>query len=242
MKILLTVVVCENSADTENALCDGIELLYPDDGEDTKEFLQRAFKIAKGKYSVICDRRFKLADVQSVLNIIDKNTSDMICFQGGAALKTALYRSAVKDSCDAFSCLVLAVLDCKTILKTFDNPFTFHKITARFTEQTAQGVLLSAERFGKVKAKLPKEIYSYAANLLCEKLNFYYLYLMLKIKNGEENYEKLTEFDAKLKAEIVLYLTFEKRFPYGNLNKLRSKNFKINYFTAKKYRKILNLE
>ncbi len=65
MKILLTVVVCGNGADGRSApLYDGIELIYPDGGEGVKDFLSRALKTARGKYTVVLDAKFLFADVQ----------------------------------------------------------------------------------------------------------------------------------------------------------------------------------
>ena len=110
MKILLTVVVCGNGADGRSApLYDGIELIYPDGGEGVKDFLARALKTAKGKYTVVLDTKFLFADVQPLLNIIDKNTADMVCFNGGIALKTAVLKNVVKDCADSFSCRILGV-------------------------------------------------------------------------------------------------------------------------------------
>lgn len=239
MKILLTVVVC---LPTDNAqfkpLYDGIELFYPDKGETEKDFLARSIKSAKGKYTVICDRAFKLADVQSVLNIIDKNTADMVCFTGGTAIKTSILRG-LKDYPDEFACRVSGVLGCKNLLKTDYTPFTFEKEKCAFTDENTAGILRSAALFGKVKSKLNKEIYAYAFNMLCDKLVLYYLYAMLAIKDGSLPAEKLIEFDNKLKAEIVLYLALEKRFTYARLQKLRDKNFKLSWFTARKFAKVL---
>ena len=238
MKILLTVVVCENSSDgRSNTLYDGIELIYPNENESGKDFLARAIKCAKGKYAVICDRKFRFANVQSVLNIIDKNTADMVCFNGNAAFKVSILK-ALKDYSDAYSLRIFAVLGCKTLLKTDYNPFTFEKECGKFTDENTAGLLLSAETFGKVKAKLPKEIYSYAFDAICERLIAYYLHSMLAIYDGEFEADKFIAFDNKLKAEIVLYLALEKRFTYAKLHKLRDKQFKISWLTARKFRKI----
>ncbi len=65
---------------------------------------------------------------------------------------------------------------------------------------------------------------------------------MLAIKCGEVDGEELVKFDGRLKSEIVLYLALEKNFTAAKLSKLRKKNFKISYFTAKKFKKILNIK
>ena len=239
MKILLTIAVCEKCVDENlQPLCDGIEYIYPEDGEPEKDFLARAVKSAKGKFSVVCDRAFALADVQSVLNIIDKNTSDMVCFNGGVAIKTSVLKG-VKDYTDAFSLRFAGITGCKSLLKTVYNPFTLNKKDKAFKQVNVEGLLACAELFVKVKAKLNKEIYSYAFNMLCEKLVIYYVYSMLAIRAGELPAENLIEFDNKLKAEIVLYLALEKRFTYARLQKLRDKGFKISWFTARKFKKVM---
>ena len=239
MKILLTLFVCGNSGQEKpSSLYDGIELIYKDDNESEKDFLGRAAKSAKGKYAVVCENGFKFADVQSLLNIIDKNTADMVCFTGGNAVKVSVLKN-IKDFPDAFSFKLSGVMNCKNLLKTVYSPFNFEKEKCSYCEEKSEGILYSAETFGKVKAKLNKEIYSYAFNMLCEKLTAYYLYAILAIKDGNLQAEKLIEFDNKLKAEIVLYLALEKRFTYAKLQKLRDKQFKISFFTARKFRKAI---
>lgn len=240
MKNLLSVVIFGSAEKQSATLYDGIELLYADEGESEKDFLTRAAKTAKGKYTVICDRAFKFADVQSLLNIIDKNAADMVCFVSDVALKTSVLRTVAKDCEDCFSLTALTVFSCKTIMKTTYCPFSFSKPNGSFKENNTAGILLAAETFGKVKAKLPKEIYSYAFNMLCDKLVFYYMYAMLAIRDGALPAEKLIEFDNKLKAEIVLHLALEKRFTAAKLHKLREKGFKISRFKASKFRKILS--
>ena len=238
MKILLSVAVCKPVQRNES-LYDGIELLYPEENDSEKEFLIRALKVAKGKYTVISDTGFAFADVQPLLNIIDKNAADMVCFTGGCAIKTAVLKTAVKDCTDAFSLKVTGVLGCKNLLKTIYNPFRFGKYAGKFTDENVAGLLYCAETFGKVKAKLTKEIYSYASNLLCEHLVIYYMYAMLAIRDGDCKADSLIDFDNKLKAEIVLYITLEKKFTAAKLSVLRAKSFKISGLKANKFRKLL---
>ena len=77
MKILLTIVVNDDLG-TRNApiLYDGIEIIYPEENEIEKDFISRASKIGKGKYTVLSDRKFRLADLNSLLNILDKNSAE----------------------------------------------------------------------------------------------------------------------------------------------------------------------
>lgn len=243
MKILLTIVV-NGDIGTKNAppLYDGIEIIYPDENESEKDFIVRAIKNAKGKYAVLADRKFMLADLNSLLNILDKNSADMVSFTGGVAIKLSLVKNAVKDCTDLFSCLILSVLGCKTVLKSLYTPFVFSKYQPVFSEANNAGIFLSAEAFSSAKASLTKEFYSYCLNTLCNRLITYYLYTMLEIKSGEVDSEELVKFDGRLKSEIVLYLALEKNFTAAKLSKLRKRNFKISYFTAKKFKKILNIK
>lgn len=238
MKNLLTIVAYAAKPDSD-AEYEGIDFIYPEEGESEKNFLTRAIKGAKGKYTFVSSVGVRLADIKSILNVLDKNNADIVNFAGGAILKTSDFKSVVKDCPDAFSLLVLAALECKTTFKTLYAPFTFERARTTFTDDNTDGMLLAASEFKKAKAKLQKEIYSYVFDLLCLRIIDFYLYAMLEIRAGRLESEKLIEFDNKLKAEIVMYLAVEKRFTFANLDKLRSKGFKISYFTAKKFEKRL---
>lgn len=240
MKNLLTIVVsCETCEKHASTLYDGIELIYREEDEKEKDFVLRAIKNAKGKYAILLNRNFMLADVNSLLNILDKNSPDMVCFTGGTAIRISVIEKVVKDCEDLFSCFVLSVLNCKTILKSTYMPFIFEKQEVNFTEANYSGIIVAAEAFSAAKAKLSKDIYSYTLNMLCTRLISYYLFAMVSIKEGAFEAETLVAFDSRLKSEIVLYLALEKNFTAAKLDKLRKKNFKISRLTARKFRKIL---
>lgn len=240
MKNLLSIVVsCDTGAKHASTLYDGIELIYPEENEDEKDFVLRAVKNARGKYAVLLEKKFMFADVNSLLNILDKNSPDLVCFTGGTAIKASIIKSVAKDCADLFSCFILSVLSCKTVLKSVYMPFTFEKSEINFTEANYSGILIAAEAFGEAKAKLSKDVYSHAMNALCARLVSYYLFAMIAIKEGSMESDKLVTFDGRLKSEIVLYLALEKNFTAAKLSKLRKKNFKISRFTANKFRKIL---
>lgn len=240
MKILLTIVVCNFKGDKRTeSLHDGIEIIYPENEENEKQFLERAIRTAKGKYILLCGHGFRLYDVQPLLNILDKNPADMVCFVDGSVVKTSVYRNIVKDCLDAFSCRVLAIMDSRSLLKTVYNPFLFDKEPAEFDENNTKALLLCAEQLGKIKGKRPNEIYSCASNLICDRLVVFYMHAMVAIREGNLAVEQFKAFDGKLKAEIVLYLALEKRFTAAKLHKLRDKDFKISRWTAKKFKKIL---
>ena len=238
MKILLTIAACCGAV-KDLPEYEGIELIYPVENEEMRAFLSRAVKNAKGKYTLVSVNKFNYADVQSVLNILDKNTADLVNFMGGTILKTSDLKSVVKDCPDAFSLCVLAAMQGKTTLKTVYIPFTFSKSAVTFNDENIEGMLLAATEFAKVKAKLTKEIYSFVFDLLCQRIIEYYLFALLEIRDKKIEAKKLIEFDNKLKAEIVLYLAVDKRFTYASLQKIRDNGFKISFFTAKKFRKQL---
>lgn len=243
MKNLLTIVVNGNARGNQAAsLYDGIEFIYPEKNETEKDFILRAAKNATGKYSILLDQKFRFADVSSLLNILDKNAYDTVSFNGGTAIKTSIVKSAVKDCVDLFSCFILSILSCKTLLKSLYIPFIFESGEIAFTEENYNGILMSAEAFGAMKSKLSKDLYSQTLNALCTRLTSFYLYAMISIKAGSWDGEKLISFDGKLKSEIVLYLALEKNFTAGRLSKLRKKNFKISRLTVNKFKKILKMK
>ena len=240
MKNLLTLIIaCDTAEKHASSLYENIELIYQEN-ESEKDFLIRAIKGAKGKYSVLLNQEFRFADVNSLLNILDKNSPDMVVFAGGTAIKTSVIKTASKDCKDIFSCFILSVLSCKTVLKSVYMPFTFFKSKVTFNNDNYSGLLIAAEAFSEAKAKLSKDVYSHAMNALCARLVAFYLSSMVAIKEGSMNSEELISFDGKLKAEIVLYLTLEKNFTAAKLSKLRKKGFKISGLTAKKFKKLLN--
>ncbi len=151
MKILLTVVVSADVArSNSDTLYEGIELIYPEEGESGKEYLSRAVKAAKGKFTVIADRKFLFADVQSLLNIIDKNTADVVSFLGNIAVRTAVLKG-IKEFTDDFSLTLLGILGSKTVLKTVYNPFNFEHKAHAFTEENTTA-LCGSVRQSKGKA------------------------------------------------------------------------------------------
>ena len=243
MKKLLTIVV-GYATDEKHAstLYDGVELIYPESGESEKDLVSRAAKNSNGKYTVLLNQKFRFADVNSLLNILDKNSPDMVVFAGGTALKSSIVRTVVKDCRDVFSCFILSVLSCKTVLKSTYLPFMLSKSEFSFTEDSYSGILMAAEEFSAAKAKLSKDIYSHAMNALCSRLVSFYLAAMVAIHEGNMDSEKLISFDSRLKAEIVLYLALDKNFTAAKLSKLRKKGFRISRFTAKKFKKLLSAQ
>lgn len=225
-----------------STLYDGIELIYPVEREPETDFTSRAIKDANGKYLILLRQKFKFADLSTLLNILDKNSSDMVQFEGGIAVKTSIAKGVVKHCPDLFSCYILSILDCKSVLKSNYTPLSFAKTEVDFTEANYKGLLVAAKEFAAVKAKLSKDMYSLVINALCRRLVIFYLAAMIGIKDGNVESNVLVEFDSKLKGEIVLYLALEKNFTYAKLTKLRKKGFKISRLKANKFKKILKLQ
>lgn len=243
MKNLLTIVVRDYSgAKHASALYDGIELIYSEDDEPKKDFVLRALKNATGKYAILLEQKFKFADVNSLINILDKNSTDMVIFAGGTAIKTSVMKTVVKDCEDLFSCFILSVLNCKTVLKSDYVPLAFEKSEIKFNADNYSGLMVAAKAFVAAKAKLSKDIYSHTINALCTRLVIFYMSAMVAIHEGRWEREKLIEFDSKLKGEIVLYLALEKNFTAAKLVKLRKKGFKISRLTVKKFKRILKAQ
>ena len=76
-------------------------------------------------------------------------------------------------------------------------------------------------------------------DIICLRLTYYYAAAMLAIKSKAIPLSVLTEFDARLKENVVLYLAMDKRFTPASLGKLRKKGFAISFLTAKKFEKFL---
>lgn len=239
MKNLLSIVVgCDSGVKNSSTLYDGIELIYPKEGEPEADVI-RELKNVNSKYAVLFGHKFKFADVSSLLNTIDKSSHDLIQFNGGVAIKSSIVKAAAKNSPDIFSCYILSVLNCKSILKSNYTPFILEKSEMNFTEENYNGLLTAAREFIATKAKISKDIYSITMNALCQRLVIFYLTAMIGIKEGKIDSEPLIAFDCKLKGEIVLYLALEKNFTYAKLTKLRKRGFKISKFKANKFKKIL---
>lgn len=240
MKTLLTIAVfqlVEEQKQLQNG--EGIEFIYANEGESEKDFAIRAFKEANGKYALLSLRNARIVDIKPLMNILDKNPADMICFTPSIIIRTTLLKSAANDCSDIFSCLSFAISECKSLLKTDYVPFMFDKIDTTFNEDNIQGLFLSITAFQKSKSTLTKGVYSQLLDRLCLRYAKFYLYAMLEISDGKMQADKLKYFDNKLKAELVLYVAFNNRFTYAKLDRLRNNSFKISFLTKFKFKKLI---
>lgn len=228
MKKILTIAVLD---DTSNLNCEfeEVEIIQADD---------KQLKKCKSKYAVLLKDGFTYNDLRSLLDRATDSSADIISFNGGCLFKA----SAIKHTdigTDIFNLNIANVLNCRSIERTSLNPFKLAE----------DGIDCSADAFGKLKSalqeykaaktKVPVDVYSYARDIICERLSLFYKSYMLAIRKGADS-QALVEFDKDIKTfDMVLYKVFENRFNHDELEKLRAKSFKISFFTAIKYKKEL---
>lgn len=232
MKKLLTIVVCgQSDSERSDTIYDGAELVYADGN------LTNAVKQAKGKYIIIENRTFLFKDVQFFLDALETATQDIVRFNGGNAYKNSLFKG-VADSENCFAYCTCAAFYAKTVAYFEYAPFTLSAALWDY-DSDESGLLRVCGEFKRVKAKLSKEVYSFAFGLICEKLIDFYMRSLIAIREKSVTPDRLAEFDKCLKDEIVLYLALDKRFDNGALQKIRKKGFKISALTCRRYRKLL---
>ncbi|MDE5722318.1 MAG: hypothetical protein K2I30_06260 [Clostridia bacterium] len=238
MKKLLTIVVCGGIlGELAETPPDEVEFLYTENNETD---LPSVLKQAKGKYIYLLPDGYALTDLHIMIRVLSDNDTDLVSFANGVAAKNPLFKGLnFKENNCAFLFGVFAALEAKNLTKTLYNPVCKSGDCAQFDADAKDGILIACTEFKKVKAKLAKEIYAYVSDMLIARLTEFYMLAILAIREGEYTADKLLEFDAKLKGEIVLYLALEKHFPVSKLEKLREKKFKISVFTAKKLKKFL---
>ncbi|MDE6001308.1 MAG: hypothetical protein K2G96_03185 [Clostridia bacterium] len=236
MKKLLTVVVFNETAQNYDELrYEAAEIISC---KEPAEF-QRALKKANGKYTVICGNA-QINNLQPLLSLTDDANADIIAFDVRAAIKTSAIKGADgTDNADMFLSTVSAAMQCKSVLKSDVAPFTLIKNEVAPCADRCGGILKACLSFKEVKAKLAREVYNFVFENLCAELVNFYACALLEIRGGSYSAEQLTEFDAKIKDEIVLYLALEKRFTAAPLKKLRDKQFKISFITANRLKKLL---
>lgn len=230
MKNILTIAVFGDISDL-NATFEDTEIIS---ASDTR------LKKCKSKYTVFLSSGFTYADLRPLLDRAENSSSDIIAFEGGCIFKT----SSIKHpdiSSDIFNLQINCVLDCKSIEKTGLAPFK-PALDFDCSEDGFERLKNTVKYYTSVKGKAPVEVYSYARDLICERLVLFYKNYMLAIKKGAD-YNLLTEFDRQIKtSDMVLYKVFENRFNHDELEKLRLKNFKISFITAIKYKKELKIK
>ncbi len=235
MKRLLSIIAF---AGTTCDVPDNAEIIKPDKNATFGDFVKAALKRAAGKYVLLADCNFALSDMGSFLCEIKSCDADVIAFDGGICFKPALIKG-IKRTENLSAIEIFAVISAKSVYKTQIKPLTFFKSSVEYSESLHNALKEAVEEFTREKAKLAREVYNFAFEMLIKRLTEFYMVAMLKMRKDAAAGESLCEFDKALKANVVLYLALEKRFPYGGLSKLREKNFKISFFTARKFKKYL---
>ncbi len=236
MKTLLTIITYGDlAAGKDESLPKATEIIAPASDAGEGEFLLYALKQAKGKYIVFCRGAVAFADIEKFISEIGACGVDVLRFRGGAAYKSALFKGISQSDCaDGLSCEAFAVFNAKTLETSNAAPLAFAG-PGKIPE--AKNLIRVADKFKKVKAKLTKEVYGFAVDLILPQLIRFYMQTMLDIRDGALSADVLIRFDNRLKEDIVLYLALEKRFKAANLNKLREKGFKISAFTARRFKR-----
>ncbi len=232
MKRILTVLLSAG-AQCEQPLGEDYEILEIAEGDELKAVLKRA----SGKFTIIFDRTFTLKDTQTFLGELGGCDADVVAFDGGFCFKTQFLKSMRRF--DTGTVQIIAIISAKSAYKTQTKPFEFANQPQVYSENEQNALKSAVEEFGKEKHKLPHEVYSLAFETLLLKLTCFYMAAMLAIRKKKIDDENLINFDLELKQNIVLYLALEKRFTVASLAKLRKNKFKLPYFTAKKFKKLL---
>lgn len=236
MKKILTLVTPDEADTADTAAPDGVELIGTDNGKNLCESVKKA----KGRYTALtdCDTECELSN--EVFTALNEASADIIAFDGSYCFKTSVLKGVPAKNCaDKFSAEVYAAFSSKSVEKLDFKPFLFFEHAATYSETDEAALIEILDEFGKVKAKLSKEVYAFAFELIADRLINYYSSALIAVHSGTLTAERLAQFDGKLKENIVLYLAIEKRLANAGINikKIREKNYKISFITANKLKK-----
>lgn len=236
MKKLITVIMPDVSEGNGEAP-EKIEIL----SYGGKTSLAEAIKRAKGKYTLLSDGDVECGDTDGFFFEAEKAQADILAFDGGFLVKTAVLRDVdAKCVADAAFTRLYAALEAKTVAKCV-SPFKCREKALEYDDESIKNLGAALDEFKKCKAKLPREVYSFTMDLICTMLSQFYLSALIAVKKGRLGGETLASLDDKLKENIVLYLAFNKRFDAADLKKLREKNYKLGFMTYKKLLKLYNM-
>lgn len=227
MKKLLTVIVCKRTEGEIDAPYEDLEVLYTDEDFNCADIIKNGIKQANGKYIALCDGASVL-NWEALSAVLSGANCDVLEFNGGRCFKAGIVRSANSKG-DRTALEINCALGSKSVVHTDITPFKFTYDNYDYSTDSAN-LLSVLDDFNKQKAKVSKDTYGYARDLLCSNLFDFYLDALLKIHAGESS-EKLIAFDEKLKENIVVYLALTQNFKGVNLQKIREKNFKTDFFT-----------
>lgn len=230
MKKVLTVAVFGDTSNLNPEL-EEVEIIRADDAQ---------LKKCKSKYTVFLNSGFTYCDLPPLLDSAESASADILAFEGGCLFKTSQIKQPDTNT-DIFSLQINCILNCKSIERTLLAPFTLAEVID-CDSGAFERLKNTVKEYTSAKTKVPVEVYSYARDLICERLVSVFKSYMLAIRNGADN-NLLVEFDKEIKSyDMVLYKVFENRFNHAELEKLRAKNFKISFITAIKYKKELKIK
>ena len=229
MKRVLTIAVLGNNNLNLNSMFEDAEIISADDP---------LIKKSKSKYTVFLKGGFSYRDLRPLLDGAESAAADIVTFNGGCLFKTSVVKYPDKVN-DVFSLQITTALNCKTIEKTSFTPFNLAEDEMDCSDDAFKKLKSTINEYTAAKTKVPIQVYSFARDLICERLVLFYKCYMLAIRMGADS-KKLVEFDKDIKAsDMVLYKVFENRFNHAELEKLKSKDFKISFITAGKFKREL---
>lgn len=227
MKKVLTIAVFGESID-ENCIPEGAEII---------EATEAGLKKCKSRYTAFLKGGFTCNDFRPLLDRAENASADIVAFKGGCLIKTSAIKRPDFEA-DIFGLQINCILNCKSIEKNSFAPFKLAE-DLNCNEDDFERLKEAIKDYASAKGKVPVEVYSYARELICERLVCFYKNYMLAIRAGADD-GLLVEFDKEIKSlDMVLYKVFENRMGHAELEKLRLKNFKISFITAIKYKKEL---
>lgn len=244
MKKLLSIVLCNSASEDMTVTDEGVELLRLEENQDGQNprALYELIKQTKGKYVIIIDTDCTVAeeDFAQFLKVAEECTADILAFDGGYALKASTLKGvSAKLYTDRYGAEIYTAFNSKEVVWVTLKPFLFTTQRAQYSTADEAKLEETLEEFKKSKAKLNKAVYTFIFDILCNRLITFYISAMIAIYRKETTADELSEFDKRLKDNVVLYLALEKRFPVAELKKLREKNFKISLIQYNKFKKII---
>lgn len=229
MKKILTIAVWGEDLNL-NPEFEEVEIIKADDAW---------LKKCKSKYAVFLNSGSAYCDLRPLLDRAESSSADIIAFTDGCLFKTSSIRH-IDAGADIFNMQISCILSCKSIEKTSFTPFNLTKNTD--CGEAAEKLISAVKDYTSAKTKVPVDVYSYARDIICERLVLFYKSYMLAMRSGADG-SLLAELDRQIKAlDVVLYKVFENRYGHAELEKLKTKNFKISFITAIKYKSQLKVK
>ena len=234
MKKYLTIVLTEKA---EFSAPDSVEIICRDENGIKEEFFLDSISKASGKYFLYVDGVAEI-NAEAIEEFVSSKDSgaDIVAFDNCYAIKTSIikqYRPKAGES--GVLAKINALIAAKSVSRVQLSPF---KISFKAQDFDQTEILSADESFNRAKGKMDRQVYMIAFDELIRINTEHYLFAYLK-GCAEKNFEEIIAFDKKLKENVVLYLAVEKRFPVGNLHKMRENGFKSSLILSGKVKNYL---